>query len=248
MASCSNRMVDLDDDELLDFGNLSSTENSTPVSDGDHCEKLIFVELLREFPVILDKSQTPAVKSQREKSIEVMLSKYTAATGRTLDKLKLYKRLANLKQQVKKKLDFKQTGNKRITLDKSEQIFADLLHAEENPAVSKIGSALEVGLSDKSAQIENKPKSLHTASNVLKASNAACTPFEFLPKTNDSSSKKQHKRLACETSETENLTLPELQRLVLLENLSLIRMKKQKLVNEGIYKSMLYTVTDSSVE
>ena len=43
-----------------------------------------------------------------------------------------------MKARVKKKVDFKATGNKKIKLKKWEQVFLDMIQADSNPTISKV--------------------------------------------------------------------------------------------------------------
>ncbi|XP_067625170.1 uncharacterized protein [Eurosta solidaginis] len=100
-----------------------------------------------------------------------------------------------------KQIDLSRTGNKRISYKPWENMLIDLLDAEKNPVVAKIPGTTSAGINDLPL-----PENSTTSSSLLKRKSCS------LP----------------ETDETKNLNNSELQRLVLLEQLELIRIQKQR--------------------
>lgn len=67
-------------------------------------------------------------------------------TGEMLKPEQIIKKVANAKQKIKLKADMKKTGNLPIELKPSEELLLDILHAEDNPAISEIKTGLEIGV------------------------------------------------------------------------------------------------------
>ncbi|KAJ3651446.1 hypothetical protein Zmor_017489 [Zophobas morio] len=135
---------------------------------------------------------------------------------------KLLKQINNLKAVVKKKTDISATGNKKIKLSKAEQYMLDAMNGgtrencEPNPVLQKVPGRIEVGV--------GPPKDPEPSSS--RTHTAEIMPPPPKPKRTTILSK-------YETEETKTLTTAELQRLVLSEQLEVLRMKKAKLNNEA---------------
>lgn len=104
----------------------------------DAADMLAFVLELKEFPVLLDKSQVPAKKQAKNKAVDAFINLWQRRYAYTFSKKSLMKKINNMKTRLKEKTDINRTGNKKIKLVKWEEEFARLLKAEENPVFSKI--------------------------------------------------------------------------------------------------------------
>ncbi|KAG8294698.1 hypothetical protein J6590_097176 [Homalodisca vitripennis] len=106
-----------------------------------------------------------------------------------------------MKSRVKSKADTNKTGNKKVILKQWEEELLNFIEGDtDNPAIVRLKGAVTAGTEE--TQNENRP-------NVKQA-------------------KKKLKLI--ETEETKDLTLPELQRLVLLTQLEYFK-KAEKLVD-----------------
>ena len=110
-----------------------------------------------------------------------------------------------MRTRVKAKSDRNRTGNRAIKLLKWEKSFHELLQEDENPVFCRISGAVSAGIGESPTQPIVRPCSSVAAPTNLR----------------------KRKRLAGETPETESLNNTELQRLVLLEQLSVWRLKKK---------------------
>lgn len=66
-------------------------------------EQFIFVNLLKIFPRVLCKSQTPAVKKCKEEAVSQFISKYEDMMGKKITKAQIMKKINNMKTSLKKK-------------------------------------------------------------------------------------------------------------------------------------------------
>ncbi|XP_030755829.1 uncharacterized protein LOC115882126 [Sitophilus oryzae] len=141
---------------------------------------------------------------------------WQAVSGKMISVKQLSKKINNMKTKIKQKLDLSKTGNKPIKLKSWEQAFWKLMDGDRKPTLRKIPSAVQVGVMP---PIETAvPVDIWSESSVL------------VPKPVKSMvSKKIKKHHLPETTETQNLLMAELQRLVLLEQLEVLRLKKKKI-------------------
>lgn len=169
-------------------------------------ETAILVEMLTKHPVLLEKSNTPEMKSKKADALKEVCTSLTVLLGRPFDADRIKKKIANLKMRVKTKSDRNRTGNRPICLSKWERTLLDLLKAEENPTFTRLEGAVSAGIGE----------SYEVPDFICQ------TPSSATPRPE----KKRKKTLEGETDETKDLSNSELQRLVLLEQLSYIKLKK----------------------
>lgn len=91
-------------------------------------------------PVLLQKSLAPKVKIAKKKANSDLIGYLLAEHSFMCTEAQATKRLANLKQRVKKKSDLKQTGNKPIVLTKVDKLLLDLMNAQDNPSIKRVAS------------------------------------------------------------------------------------------------------------
>ncbi|XP_064635793.1 uncharacterized protein LOC135492974 [Lineus longissimus] len=183
-------------------------------------KQMIFANLLREHSILLSKSQVPSVKEKKAKEMPTFVEEYAKATGVLLLEKQAWKKINNMKNDVKGKSDARRTGNKPIILKDYEKAFLDVLQVETNPTFSCVKGAMSVGIHGKPPQPSSSTASSSSPKNVFGPSKIPPRPAKKL-KVNSVSS--------VETQETGDLSTPELQRLVLLEQLKLIRMQQQEI-------------------
>lgn len=190
---------------------------SSDISDDDvqvsiNCQ---FVDLISKYKVVLNKSQVPKIKAEKEKAVAEMVKEYGKLFGKEISIKQLQKKIHNMKREVKKKIDKNVTGNKKIVLKDWEKTLISLLEVDKNPVFQKVPGAMSVG------QGRAETSVCSTSSTSISA-DPPCTEERKCNKR-----PKVHLQLF-ESEETKNLGNTELQRLVLLEQLQLIRMQKEK--------------------
>lgn len=196
----------------------SSSESEVFEGDEELSANDQFVEVICKYPIIFNKSQVPQVKKEKEKVYLEIIKEYGKVFGKDISVKQLQKKLHNMKGDVKKKVDKNATGNKTIILKEWEKKLVTLLEGDKNPTFVKIPGALTAGTSTGTTTQTSASSSINTALVAKKSS-----------VTTENSGKKQKLQLEpFETEETKNLGNAELQRLVLLEQLQLIRMQKEK--------------------
>lgn len=164
--------------------------------------QLEFALLLKDFKVLFNKSLLPEIKNKKEEAMKALLKRYEATIGKNITTIQIRKKINNMKTEVKKIIDKKKTGNKKIVLKKWQKIFSDCLNVEQNPIFQEIPGGIGAGLG-----------LLNKQNMVL------VTPI---------SSTKPKKIIIDETDETKSLSLAELQRLVLVKQLNLIKIQSEK--------------------
>jgi len=112
-----------------------SFENSeTDSSDS----QLVFVLLLKKYPVLLEKSNIPSVRQQKKITYPTLITELKDKLNNILSERALIKKINNMKYQVKTKSDLNETGNKPIVLLEWEKIFLELVKSKTNPTFSKV--------------------------------------------------------------------------------------------------------------
>jgi hypothetical protein len=159
--------------------------------------------------------------------------KFSEQLGKVTDVKKLLKQINNLKANVKKKIDPSITGNKTKKLSAAEKIICEVMLGdltEPNPVLHKL-----TGISFRTNSHKNNDKSTYFIGNVtaglveIKGAEPHFSGVENPPHPPPKRAKLLDKY---ETEETKALTNSELQRLVLLEQLTVIRLKKENLLNK----------------
>lgn len=211
--------------------------------------QLQFVRILQKFPVLLNKSQLPSVKKEKSESLRQFCDIYRNTVGKNISEDQVKKKINNMKTEVKKKSDKNETGNKKLKLKVWEELFLTLITGNGNPVISRVPGGCSAGLDNSGIEAEPVSKcysdgstnneSFSIANVYASIPPAVCTPSAITQERGKNNNGtmglqkmmlKQRKRSKLpETAETENLTTSELQRLVLLEQLKLIRMQQQQI-------------------
>ncbi|XP_050310441.1 uncharacterized protein LOC126746306 [Anthonomus grandis grandis] len=205
---------------------MSESEEETEV-----CESQMgFVNMLRDVPILLSKSQTPAVRKSKSQAIELINKQWKLNFGSQITTSQMYKKINNMKSKLKKKTDINRTGNKKIVLQDWEKILLEIMEGNTNPVLAKVPGALSVGIQQTETKIGHEdtiPRQSTSASETSAANDDAISTVQHAPK------KKEHNKGSpleeYETNVTKQLSNNELQRLVLLKQLRVLEMKEEKL-------------------
>ncbi|CAH1114714.1 unnamed protein product [Psylliodes chrysocephalus] len=173
------------------------------------------MEILESYNIIFNKSQVPKIKEKKEQAYKDIHQKYILQIGRDLTEKQLKKKIQNIKTELKKKTDKTATGNKKIVLNAWEKQLLVLMERQENPVFQKVPGAMSIG----SVMEQPQPSTSKTEEFIP-------TPPHVRPLPDKSPVTRRTKFK--ETDETSNLSNTELQLLVLLEQLELIRVQKEK--------------------
>lgn len=113
----------------------------------NNCDELnlVMVSIIRDYPVLMEKSQLPSAKDRKVNAIKEAKSRISTRTGKNLDEKQILKKLSNMKANVKKKTDGKQTGNRKIIMCPWEQQLYDILQGDENPTLTKMSCSVSAG-------------------------------------------------------------------------------------------------------
>lgn len=191
-------------------------------------ERSLFVSLLKEHVVVLQKSKAPSVAKAKKEAWATLCADYSSAIGKMCTVGQLMKLLQNMKSQIKKKTDLKVTGNKAIKINSWENNFLKLIE-EDNPVYHKIPGGISVGTSLQKSNAEKD-----TEKDCLMEDCLSETDEMGTNKSSDADRAKQKTRKSVkvvstyETEETLGLSTPQLQRIVLLQQFKLNKMKCEK--------------------
>lgn len=127
---------------------MSSSSEEEENKDTKVIDRSLFVRLLADHKVVLEKSKTPAMKKAKKTGWDDLCSEYCAAVGKFVTVNQLIRALNNIKTSVKTKTDVKATGNKSIKLQNWERGFMELIE-DTNPVYNRIPGHVSVGLGEK---------------------------------------------------------------------------------------------------
>ncbi|OXA40691.1 uncharacterized protein LOC118439255 [Folsomia candida] len=213
------------------MSSLSEEEEIERVENGECDDKqLAFITMLKDYKVLLSKSQVPSVKEKKAKATTEFLAALQEKLMLTYTKATLSKKISRMKTDVKNKCDANRTGNKKLNLKLWENVMAELIGAETNPSIAQIQGAASVGVSVRVARpLIPSPPLLLDSENTAEL----IVPPAKRPSLNTVKRKTGDDVLkSLETDDTKLLSLTQLQRLVLLEQLKVLNMKRQRLENE----------------
>nr|CAH7732342.1 unnamed protein product [Callosobruchus chinensis] len=117
---------------------MSSSEEESCKNRNDSCKnetsdrhsKMIFVSLIKDHQVVLNKSMLPEMVAAKEKAWNEVNTEYSEGIGKTVIIAQLKKLLNNRKTDIKKKTDANATGNKPIKVNKWESEFLEIVNPE----------------------------------------------------------------------------------------------------------------------
>ncbi|KAJ4430599.1 hypothetical protein ANN_19187, partial [Periplaneta americana] len=160
----------------------------------------LFMDIIKTFPVIFNKSMLPESRQKKSAALANIREKYEKGFGVPITEAQLIKKVSNMKTRLKKKTDLKKTGNKTIKLNDWERKLYELMEGEMNPVINRAEGD------------EDEPET--------SASTCTNTTVPQPPPRRRSSPTILHQK---ETEETRHLSLTDLQRLVLVEQLAALK-------------------------
>ncbi|KAG8265048.1 hypothetical protein J6590_103580 [Homalodisca vitripennis] len=99
---------------------------------------------LKEYPVILEKSNIPSIKNKRNRAIEEIQNRIDNELGLHLDSSQILKKFNNIKSRVK--ADTNKTGNKKVILKPWEEELLNFIEGDtDNPAIVRLKGAVTAG-------------------------------------------------------------------------------------------------------
>ena len=125
------------------------TDQNAAKSDQDLSATLVYI--LKEHPVLLQKSQRPSVRERKAAALNEAKMIIASITGKKLNAKQILKKVANMKTNVKKKKAHGyKAGNRKVNLCPWEQDLFDMCiqKREENNklAITKMKSSTSSGL------------------------------------------------------------------------------------------------------
>lgn len=112
-------LFDSNDEEWLD--NMENKKKYDAFSD------VHFVGLLKYHPCLLDKSQTPTLKSQKSKAVTEIIKRLKSEHAHEMNEAQVFKKVEHLKGKIKKETEPNQTGNKKIVIRSHEKLLLSMM-------------------------------------------------------------------------------------------------------------------------
>lgn len=114
----------------------SLTSGST--NNGKEDLQAAFVAIIKDYPVVFQKSQTPTIRKLRSAKLEEIRQTYEKNFGKETTLSQLLKKLNNMRGRLKKKVDRNRSGNKKIKLKVWETELLKMMEGDTNPVINKI--------------------------------------------------------------------------------------------------------------
>ncbi|KAJ8894096.1 hypothetical protein PR048_006706 [Dryococelus australis] len=153
------------------------------------------------------------------------VTEYSRATGMKVTHAQMSKTLQNMTNHVKTKTDSKTTGNKKIKLKEWEKQLLLLLGAADNQIFTKVQGSVALGGHEANHECEQCLDLRATCTGPLDVSNGSpSTSHNGNVKTNTHQSYVRpggEKVVYYENDETKEMSTPQLQRVVLSQQLKL---------------------------
>lgn len=128
------------------MADFSENEESDSSDEEIKDKQLIFVHKLKEHKIVLNKSQVPQVKAEKEAALTVLVQQYRDIFNVSLTTKQLSKKISNMKADIKKKFDVNRTGNKPMIYKPWEKLLLEILDVQKNPVFKKIPGILAAKL------------------------------------------------------------------------------------------------------
>ena len=159
---------------------MDSLDDSLEPSNNSEELNLVMVSLIKDHPVLMEKSQLSSAKERKARALQEARSVIFTNTGKKLDDKQILKKISNMKVQVKKKTDKNQTGNRKIILCSWEQELYNHLQGDENPTITKMPCAISAGFQTTNASATRSSGLSSQATNDIQprsscASSVVCT-------------------------------------------------------------------------
>lgn len=210
----------------------SDDEDNRGAGDDNKVNRALFIKLLQEHVVLLQKSKAPSAAKAKKEAWATLTVDYSAAVGKLVTTAQLTKALQNIKSHIKSKTDIRATGNKPIKMKEWEKEFLSMIE-EDNPVYHKIPGSVSVGTSlqcQLSVQQQSKPSTSNQNLEEMEVNE----PHQVYTKTTEASGMKEKNRKSAkvvstfETNETRDLSTSQLQRVVLLQQFQINKLKKER--------------------
>nr|CAH7721333.1 unnamed protein product [Callosobruchus chinensis] len=135
------------------------SSSSSELDEGENTELLYIVNFLKEHPVIINKSQVPSIKAQKNNALETLKNELESKYGKVVAVKNIAKKINNLEAAIKKKTDTNRTGNKKIKLSPAEQLVFAVMNGpnSNNPVLNKTPGHIEAGPSSPTEVVMPKP-------------------------------------------------------------------------------------------
>ncbi|KAL1498422.1 hypothetical protein ABEB36_009228 [Hypothenemus hampei] len=112
-----------------------------------------FESVLEEYKVLFDKRMIPKIKSEKEEALKNLTANFNRTMKKNSDTKQILKKFNNMKTKVKRIVDVKRTGNKKIKLCEWQRRFYDLWNVENNPVLHKVPEACQAGVVDEKERV-----------------------------------------------------------------------------------------------
>ncbi|KAG8253210.1 hypothetical protein J6590_040869, partial [Homalodisca vitripennis] len=201
-----------------------------------------FVKILKQFPVILEKSMIPECKRKRSCAMLEIKKLVEAEFKVCMTEGQLWKKIQNMKARIKKKADVNRTGNKKVVLKSWEEEFLNFMEADSNPSNVRMAGGMAAGVKPLTSLANEESdgdfSDEEEMEEVCLLQSAKKRKIETDASTSVQTSHSKKRSNLPETEETKQLSTPNLQRLVLLEQLKYFR-KSQQLLDMKLKREML---------
>lgn len=97
-----------------------------------------FINIVKNYPVLMDKSQLCEVKKEKRKALEEIRRRLRSELQMEATEAQISKKLTNMKSRLKMKTDKKRTGNKPIKMKKWEEEFFNFMEGTTNPTLARV--------------------------------------------------------------------------------------------------------------
>lgn len=117
---------------------MSSADENSSADDSKEASQAGFVAIIRDYPIIFQKSQTPATRKLKNEKLSLIRETYQKNFGTEITTPQLLKKISNIRARIKKKKDTNRTGNKKIRLKEWEEQIMKMMQGDTNPALNTI--------------------------------------------------------------------------------------------------------------
>lgn len=202
---------------------MSSSDDDSAPEVEKKFDKALFVKIVAKNKVVLNKSKVPFVITSKKEAWRAITVKYNSASGHELSSSQLSKMLNNMKTRIKKKIDLKATGNKPIKLKDWEKQFLEILDNDDSPVFCKVPGSVVVGINETTTAMDVCDDKAGTSQG-----NSNQTPAKQRMDISEKIRRSSKKVLEYESEFTKDLSTPQLQRIVLLQQMKINEMKIER--------------------
>nr|CAH7725614.1 unnamed protein product [Callosobruchus chinensis] len=136
-----------------------SSSSSSELDEDENTELIYIVNFLKEHPVIINKSEVPSIKAQKNNALETLKDELESKYEKVVAVKNILKKINNLEAAIKKKTDTNRTGYKKIKLSPAEQLVFAVMNGpnSNNPVLNKTPSHIEPGPSSPTEVVMPRP-------------------------------------------------------------------------------------------